>query len=205
MSKRKTTASTGDGKKLRGRLRQAPDTQPVPTGPVGQPGRAPQRRAQSHDRREAHAGDAGQGERGRPHAHKINAGRRPSWCCARRRSKAMRARSIACSSWQLRFNNEPRSDRPRRCSPMTKPSSLPIVAECRGRRNDVRHTANPPTIRPRNPAPAQARRPSNERSRRPCRAATQRPALLSSGRASRPYCRAHPICRTGISTPSSTS
>ena len=73
---------------------QAPEAQPVPTGPVGQSGRAPQRRAQSQDRREAHAGDAGQGEGGRPHADEINAGRCPHGAaregaprrCARARS-----------------------------------------------------------------------------------------------------------------------
>jgi hypothetical protein len=61
-------------KGLRGRVLQTPDAFPVPTRTIGLPGWAPQRRAQSQDRREAHAGDAGQGEGGRPHAHEINAG-----------------------------------------------------------------------------------------------------------------------------------
>jgi hypothetical protein len=54
-----------------------PSTQPIPGRTVGQPRRAPEGGAQSHDRREAHPQSAGQSERGRTLTQDLDPGGRP--------------------------------------------------------------------------------------------------------------------------------
>ena len=96
-----------------------------------------------------------------------------------------------------------RSDRPAAVAPMTKPSSLPMWPNACAATQTSSRTAL--TIESRGPLQGTEENAQMNEHAALGRAAYAATCASLSGRASRPYCRAHPICRTGISTPSSIS
>ena len=178
MSRRKTTASTGDGKKgYEVGYGKPPTHTRFRPGQSGYPaGRRKGVRNLKTDV-QAHAGDAGQGEGGRPHAHEINAGSGPHGV-AREGAQGDARAFERLLELALRFNND-EAETGRRQLPADDQAILAAyVAELAGAAMTAAtgSAADDPASKPRRRLRHEGA--ANERAGRSCRAAAQRPALF---------------------------